>query len=128
MKKNITIIFVVTIILTLLGFSLFVSRQPNDDILYNEMDGIIFLIMITPVLILETEIYNICIYIFTEEKKRILTFFKTFSLFLSVLFLILVVYSCYVTANNFLILPVVIFLFYVLLKIASLMHRTFGEK
>lgn len=119
MKRIINTIFIITILLTVIGFGLFVLKQPNDDVFYNEMDGIIFWIVLTPVLVLESEIYNICVYLFTEEKKRVKTILKISSLAISVLFLLSVVFLFYVTTNKYGIVPFVVLLLYVILKVLS---------
>lgn len=127
MKKIINIIFIVAIILTIFSFLLFALEQPNDDIFYNKMDGIIIFVMLTPILILEIEIYNMCVYVFVEEKTRTKTFFKTFSLFTAILFLSSAVCSFYTTTNKYQIFPFFVLLVYIFLKVASLLHSNTGD-
>lgn len=120
MKKIINIIFIVAVCLTV-GLSLFLFlRQSNDDILYNTLDCTSFLIMLTPILILETEIYRMCVYVFTKEKRPVNTFLRIFSLFAAVLLSGLLLGSFYTTSNNWGMFFFAVLIVYILLKAVSL--------
>ena len=125
MKGISRIIFIVVLFLTVfLGGSIFFN-QPNDDIFYNSMDWILFIIMLTPILIVEIEIYSIYVYGFTGEKNNTKTFFKSLSLVVALLFLVFYVLSFYIKTNKIQTVLLVVFLLYVLSKLVSLV---FGRK
>lgn len=120
MKKIINIIFIVAVCLTIAMSLLLFLRQPNDDIFYNTLDRAAFLIMLTPVLILETEIYRMCVYVFTKGKRPVNTFLRIFSLFAAVLLSGLLLGSFYTTSNNWEMFFFAVLIVYVLLKAAGL--------
>ena len=72
MRQVIRIIFIAVFFVTILFGGLILLNQPNDDILNNKMDCIVAILMLTPVLITEIEIYSICIYGFTNKIETIL--------------------------------------------------------
>lgn len=107
------VVFFSTIIL---GY-LIMYNQPTDDIFYRTGDWLITIIILTPILMIEFEIYSICVYGFFEEKNKTRTFFKILSLVLALLFLGLFVFSYfYITTNKIQAVFVAIFLLYVLTK------------
>ena len=71
MKRVLKIIFIVVFFLTIILGGLILLNQPNDDILNTKMDCIVAVFMLTPVLIVEIEIYSIFTYGFTKKNKTI---------------------------------------------------------
>lgn len=118
MKRISRIIYMTIVFLTIIVGSLILWNQPVDDIFYHTGDLIISIIILLPILILETEIYSIFVYVFLEEKNKIKTFLKSFSLVMALLFCGLFVLShYYITTNKIEIVFIVVFLLYVLSKI-----------
>lgn len=116
MKLVIKIIFIVVFFVTIIFGGLILFNQPNDDILNNKMDCIVSIFMLTPVLIVEIEIYSICTYGFTKKKNKALTFLRILTLTIASLFLGLFSLSFYTTTNKIETILLVVFLGYILLK------------
>ena len=123
MKRVIKIIFIAVFFVTIILGSLILFNQPNDDILNNKMDCIVAVFMLTPVLIVEIEIYSICTYGFTKEKNKTITFLKIFSLAIALLFFGFFTLSFYTTTNKIETILLVVFLVYVLLKLLLLVFQ-----
>lgn len=123
MKQVIRIIFIAVFIVTILFGGLILLNQPNDDILNNKMDCIVAILMLTPVLITEIEIYSICIYGFTKEKNKTITFLKILSLAIALLFFGFFTLSFYTATNKIETILLVVFLVYVLLKLLLLVFQ-----
>ena len=121
MKRAIKIIFIAVFFVTIIFGGLILFNQPNDDILNNKMDCIVAAFMLTPVLILEIEIYSICTYGFTKEKNK--TFLKILSLAIALLFFGFFTLSFYTTTNKIEAILLVVFLVYVLLKLLLLIFQ-----
>ncbi len=100
MKQVVRIIFIAVFFVTILFGGLILLNQPNDDILNNKMDCIVAILMLTPVLITEIEIYSICIYGFTKEKNKTITFLKILSLAIALLFFGFFTLSFYTATNK----------------------------
>lgn len=99
-------------------------NQPTDDIFYHTGDWIFIIIILAPILMIEYEIYSICVYGFFEEKNKIKTFLKSLSLVIALLFCGLFVFSYFfITTNKIQIVFIVVFLLYVLLKILLLCFK-----
>lgn len=122
-KQVIRIIFIAVFIVTILFGGLILLNQPNDDILNNKMDCIVAILMLTPVLITEIEIYSICIYGFTKEKNKTITFLKILSLAIALLFFGFFTLSFYTATNKIETILLVVFLVYVLLKLLLLVFQ-----
>ena len=120
MKRVIKIVFIVVFFLTIIFGSLILFNQTNDDILNNKMDCIVAVFMLTPVLIVEIEIYSICTYEFTKEKNRTIIFLKILSLAIALLFFGFFTLSFYTTTNKIETTLLVVFFVYVLLKLLLL--------
>lgn len=123
MKRVIKIIFIAVFFVTIIFGGLILFNQPNDDILNNKMDCIVTAFMLTPVLILEIEIYSICTYGFTKEKNKTITFLKILSLAIALLFFGFFTLSFYTTTNKIETILLVVFLVYVLLKLLLLIFQ-----
>ncbi len=123
MKQVIRIIFIAVFFVTILFGGLILLNQPNDDILNNKMDCIVAILMLTPVLITEIEIYSICIYGFTKEKNKTITFLKILSLAIALLFFGFFTLSFYTATNKIETILLVVFLVYVLLKLLLLVFQ-----
>lgn len=123
MKRVIKIIFIAVFFVTIIFGGLILFNQPNDDILNNKMDCIVAAFMLTPVLILEIEIYSICTYGFTKEKNKTITFLKILSLVIALLFFGFFTLSFYTTTNKIEAILLVVFLVYVLLKLLLLIFQ-----
>ena len=123
MKRVIKIIFIAVFFVTIIFGGLILFNQPNDDILNNKMDCIVTAFMLTPVLILEIEIYIICTYGFTKEKNKTITFLKILSLAIALLFFGFFTLSFYTTTNKIEAILLVVFLVYVLLKLLLLIFQ-----
>lgn len=123
MKRVIKIIFIAVFFVTIIFGGLILFNQPNDDILNNKMDCIVTAFMLTPVLILEIEIYSICTYGFTKEKNKTITFLKILSLAIALLFFGFFTLSFYTTTNKIEAILLVVFLVYVLLKLLLLIFQ-----
>ena len=123
MKQVIRIIFIAVFFVTILFGGLILLNQPNDDILNNKMDCIVAILMLTPVLITEIEIYSICIYGFTKEKNKTITFLKILSLAIALLFFGFFTLSFYTATNKIETILLVVFLVYVLLKLLLLVFK-----
>lgn len=123
MKRVIKIIFIAVFFVTIIFGGLILFNQPNDDILNNKMDCIVAAFMLTPVLILEIEIYSICTYGFTKEKNKTITFLKILSLAIALLFFGFFTLSFYTTTNKIEAILLVVFLVYVLLKLLLLIFQ-----
>ena len=119
-KLVIRIVFISVFLLTIFLGALILLNQPNDDILNNEMDFVIAVIMLSPALIVEIEIYSICFYGLTKKKNKRVTFFKIFSLAMALLFCGFFVSMFYTTTNKIETILLVIFLLYVLSKLLPL--------
>ncbi len=122
-KQVIRIIFIAVFFVTILFGGLILLNQPNDDILNNKMDCIVAILMLTPVLITEIEIYSICIYGFTKEKNKTITFLKILSLAIALLFFGFFTLSFYTATNKIETILLVVFLVYVLLKLLLLVFQ-----
>ena len=122
MKRISRIIYRMVFFSTIILGYLIMYNQPTDDIFYHTGFWLITIIILSPILIIETEIYNIFIYVFLEEKNKTKTFLKTLSLVIALLFCGLFVLSYYVVINKFSTVVLVILLLYVLSKI--LLWRT----
>ena len=120
MKRIIKIIFITIFFTTIFLGGLILLNQPNDDILNNKMDCIVAVFMLTPVLIVEIEIYSICVYGLTEGKNKTITFLKILSLVMAFLFFGFFILLFYTTTNKIETILLVIFLVYVLLKLLLL--------
>lgn len=123
MRQVIRIIFIAVFFVTILFGGLILLSQPNDDILNNKMDCIVAILMLTPVLITEIEIYSICIYGFTKEKNKTITFLKILSLAIALLFFGFFTLSFYTATNKIETILLVVFLVYVLLKLLLLVFQ-----
>lgn len=123
MKRVIKIIFIAVFFVTIIFGGLILFNQPNDDILNNKMDCIVAAFMLTPVLILEIEIYSICTYGFTKEKNKTITFLKILSLAIALLFFGFFTLSFYTTTNKIEAILLIVFLVYVLLKLLLLIFQ-----
>ena len=123
MKQVIRIIFIAVFFVTIRFGGLILLNQPNDDILNNKMDCIVAILMLTPVLITEIEIYSICIYGFTKEKNKTITFLKILSLAIALLFFGFFTLSFYTATNKIETILLVVFLVYVLLKLLLLVFQ-----
>ena len=123
MKQVIRIIFIAVFFVTILFGGLILLNQPNDDILNNKMDCIVAILLLTPVLITEIEIYSICIYGFTKEKNKTITFLKILSLTIALLFFGFFTLSFYTATNKIETILLVVFLVYVLLKLLLLVFQ-----
>jgi hypothetical protein len=123
MKRVIKIVFIAVFFVTIIFGGLILFNQPNDDILNNKMDCIVAAFMLTPVLILEIEIYSICTYGFTKEKNKTITFLKILSLAIALLFFGFFTLSFYTTTNKIEAILLVVFLVYVLLKLLLLIFQ-----
>ena len=123
MKRIIKIIFISVFFVTIIFGGLILLNQPNDDILNNKMDCIVTAFMLTPVLILEIEIYSICTYGFTKEKNKTITFLKILSLTIALLFFGFFTLSFYTTTNKIETILLVVFFVYVLLKLLLLIFE-----
>ena len=123
MKRVIKIIFIAVFFVTIIFGGLILFNQPIDDILNNKMDCIVTAFMLTPVLILEIEIYSICTYGFTKEKNKTITFLKILSLAIALLFFGFFTLSFYTTTNKIEAILLVVFLVYVLLKLLLLIFQ-----
>ena len=123
MKRVIIIIFIAVFFVTIIFGGLILFNQPNDDILNNKMECIVPAFMLTPVLILEIEIYSICTYGFTKEKNKTITFLKILSLAIALLFFGFFTLSFYTTTNKIEAILLVVFLVYVLLKLLLLIFQ-----
>ena len=123
MKRVIKIIFIAVFFVTIIFGGLILFNQPNDDILNNKMDCIVAAFMLTPVLILEIEIYSICTYGFTKEKNKTITFLKILSLAIALLFFGFFTLSFYTTTNKIEGILLVVFFVYVLLKLLLLIFQ-----
>jgi hypothetical protein len=123
MRQVIRIIFIAVFFVTILFGGLILLNQPNDDILNNKMDCIVAILMLTPVLITEIEIYSICIYGFTKEKNKTITFLKILSLAIALLFFGFFTLSFYTATNKIETILLVVFLVYVLLKLLLLVFQ-----
>lgn len=123
MKQVIRIIFIAVFFVTILFGGLILLNQPNDDILNNKMDCIVAILMLTPVLITEIEIYSICIYGFTKEKNKTITFLKILSLAIALLFFGFFTLSFYTATNKIETILLVVLLVYVLLKLLLLVFQ-----
>ena len=123
MKQVIRIIFIAVFFVTILFGGLILLNQLNDDILNNKMDCIVAILMLTPVLITEIEIYSICIYGFTKEKNKTITFLKILSLAIALLFFGFFTLSFYTATNKIETILLVVFLVYVLLKLLLLVFQ-----
>ena len=114
----------VVIFLTIILGSMILYNQPTDDIFYHTGDWIFIIIMLAPILMIEYEIYSICVYGFFEEKNKIKTFLKSLSLVMALLFCGLFVLSYYyITTNKIQTVFIVVFLLYVLSKILLLVFK-----
>ena len=122
-KQVIRIIFIAVFFVTILFGGLILLNQPNDDILNNKMNCIVAILMLTPVLITEIEIYSICIYGFTKEKNKTITFLKILSLAIALLFFGFFTLSFYTATNKIETILLVVFLVYVLLKLLLLVFQ-----
>ena len=122
MKLIIKIVFIAVFLSTIFIGGLVLSNQSNDDILYNKMDWIVAIFMLLPVLIVEIEIYNICVYGCIQDKNKSTTFFKILSLAIALLLLGFFVISFYTTTNKIETILLVVFLLYVLLKLSLFAH------
>lgn len=120
MKPIVKIIFISLIFLTIIFGGLILLNQPNDDILNNKMDCIVAVFVLTPILIVEIEIYSIFAYVFKKEKNKTITFLKILSLTIVLLFFGFFMLSFYTTTNKIEIILLVIFGVYVLLKLLLL--------
>ena len=123
MKRVIKIIFIAVFFVTIIFGGLILFNQPNDDILNNKMDCIVAVFVLTPVLIVEIEIYSICTYGFTKEKNKTITFLKILSLAIALLFFGFFTLSFYTTTNKIEAILLVVFLVYVLLKLLLLIFQ-----
>lgn len=123
MNRIAKIIFYGVFLGTIILGGLILSNQPNDDILNNKMDCIMTVVALSPVLIVEIEIYNIFTYVFKKRKNKTITFFKIFSLTIALLFIGLFIFSFYTTTNKIEIILLVVFLVYVLLKLLMLIFQ-----
>ena len=123
MNRIIKIIFISVFFVTIIFGGLILLNQPNDDVLNNKMDCIVTAFMLTPVLILEIEIYSICTYGFTKEKNKTITFLKILSLAIALLFFGFFTLSFYTTTNKIETILLVAFLVYVLLKLLLLIFE-----
>lgn len=123
MNRVIKIIFIAVFFVTIIFGGLILFNQPNDDILNNKMDCIVAVFMLTPVLIVEIEIYSICTYGFTKEKNKTITFLKILSLAIALLFFGFFTLSFHTTTNKIETILLVVFLVYVLLKLLLLVFQ-----
>lgn len=123
MKRISRIIFTAIVFLTIFLCSFAVLNQPGDDIFHHSMDLMCIIVILTPILIVETELYSICVYGFLEEKNKTKTFLKRLSLVIALLFLGLFVCSFYITTNKIQTVLLVVFLLYVLSKILLLVFK-----
>lgn len=123
MKRVIKIIFIAVFFVTIIFGGLILFNQPNDDILNNKMDCIVAVFVLTPILIVEIEIYSICTYGFTKEKNKTITLLKILSLAIALLFFGFFTLSFYTTTNKIETVLLVVFLVYVLLKLLLLVFQ-----
>lgn len=118
MRKTINIIFAIVVFLTFnVGYIGFIADS-GDDVLHNFMDEFIFAILMIPTLILEFEIYRLCIYGFFKEKSKKETIFRILSLAMAIIIIcLLLLMLFFVTTNKIEIWVLLAFLLYLLLKI-----------
>ena len=126
MKKYFQLVFIAIVSITIVLVCVFLNQQTNDDIFYNEMDGFITFIILTPILIVEAEVYSFSIYLFTSKKSTFMTIFKTLCLVVCMLFFSLTIISLNITSNKFSMLPLFLLLLYLILKVVGLIkyHKT----
>ena len=123
MKRIIKIIFISVFFVTIIFGGLILLNQPNDDILNNKMDCIVAVFVLTPVLIVEIEIYSIFTYVLKKKKNKTITFLKILSLAIALLFFGFFTLSFYTTTNKIEAILLVVFLVYVLLKLLLLLFQ-----
>ncbi|MEE1027032.1 MAG: hypothetical protein U0L55_08515 [Acutalibacteraceae bacterium] len=123
MKRIIKIIFISVFFVTIIFGGLILLNQPNDDILNNKMDCIVAVFVLTPVLIVEIEIYSIFTYVLKKKKNKTITFLKILSLAIALLFFGFFTLSFYTTTNKIETILLVAFLVYVLLKLLLLIFE-----
>lgn len=123
MKRIIKIIFISVFFVTIIFGGLILLNQPNDDILNNKMDCIVAVFVLTPVLIVEIEIYSIFTYVLKKKKNKTITFLKILSLTIALLFFGFFTLSFYTTTNKIETILLVVFLVYVLLKLLLLIFE-----
>ena len=123
MKRIIKIIFISVFFVTIIFGGLILLNQPNDDILNNKMDCIVAVFVLTPVLIVEIEIYSIFTYVLKKKKNKTITFLKILSLAIALLFFGFFTLSFYTTTNKIEAILLVAFLVYVLLKLLLLIFE-----
>lgn len=77
-KKVLRGIFVAVVLLTVLfvAYIITVPAEPVDDIFGNSMDGGIFLLILSPILLAEFNIYRFFVYFLTEKKAYWKTIFN----------------------------------------------------
>lgn len=125
MKRKLKIGFIIVLIITLFVCCSILLNQPNDDILNNKMDSIIVVFMLAPILIIESEIYSICVYILTKEKNKVLSIFRIISLIMASLLFGFFILSFYTTSNKVFTILFVIFVLYVFSKLVILFKNKF---
>lgn len=123
MNRIIKIIFISVFFVTIIFGGLILLNQPNDDILNNKMDCIVAVFVLTPVLIVEIEIYSIFTYVLKKKKNKTITFLKILSLTIALLFFGFFALSFYTTTNKIETILLVVFLVYVLLKLLLLIFE-----
>ena len=123
MKRIIKIIFISVFFVTIIFGGLILLNQPNDDILNNKMDCIVAVFVLTPVLIVEIEIYSIFTYVLKKKKNKTITFLKILSLAIALLFFGFFTLSFYTTTNKIEAILLVALLVYVLLKLLLLIFE-----
>ena len=123
MKRIIKIIFISVFFVTIIFGGLILLNQPNDDILNNKMDCIVAVFVLTPVLIVEIEIYSIFTYVLKNKKNKAITFLKILSLTIALLFFGFFTLSFYTTTNKIETILFVVFWVYVLLKLLLLIFE-----
>ena len=123
MNRIIKIIFISVFFVTIIFGGLILLNQPNDDILNNKMDCIVAVFVLTPVLIVEIEIYSIFTYVLKKKKNKTITFLKILSLSIALLFFGFFTLSFYTTTNKIETILLVAFLVYVLLKLLLLIFE-----
>lgn len=130
MKRVLTVIFIVVFLLTIFlgGWELTKPKGDDDDVLFREMDDLMVFIVIAPVLLLEFEIYNVCIYAFSTEKNKVRTIWKITSLVMALLVFGSLIAMVNFTTNKFQIVYLILWFLYILLKPLPLIFRKKQEK
>ena len=123
MKRAEQIAFVVLAILTICVFFMIMSKQSEGDIRFGVMDGLIMFITVAPVVVLQFELFNVCMYGVSKPKDKRLGFFKISSAVVALLLCCSIVLCFYLPPNALEIIPCFIFALYVLLKVSGSAYK-----